>query len=179
MDDYHTQLALSKLPPRQKTVTQPQNIDSDKTLVKEYVLNAVEIVDPLDDDIDITRVMDTLFKRHVSSPVQVSDLKKARLGATIMRKDRVFAKLLLALNGGTLVSDEQLREASRREALMATMESGWGSSQACDFPEYMSKLLLLSVGVPPEVLPKDKPMSSHVKNAIDHAWKTACKAFGW
>lgn len=182
MDDFETNTILSKLPPRVHVASAARTHDYSSTVVESYVQNAVMRVDPLDPDDEImTSVMDALFAARVLMPVSVSDLKRLRLPQAVRKQPRIFARLLVTLNGSDepLVTPVQLRIAAERETALRGTSTGWGSSDAHDFTDYTSNLLLKSVGVAEELLPPAKSVPALTKSQIDAAFEQAAAYFQW
>lgn len=147
-----------------------------------YVRDVVEAVEPFaPEDPVVNTVMEALFNAKVTCPVLLENLKAVKLSAAIKKIPRLYARLLVTLNGSglPLVSPAKLKEAAGRENAIRGTTAGWGSAEAFDHVGYTSGLLLKSVGVSEDVLPPIKSVPSSVKSQIDAAFKRACLYFGW
>lgn len=181
MDDFETLTILSKLPPRVRDESVPCTTDFTATVIENYVREFVEPIEPFaHDDAILEPVLEALYNNRVTCPVRLADLKQVKLSAAVRAIPRIYARLLVTLNGPmSLITPSQLREAANRERALRTTEHGWGSCEAHEHLGYTSKLLLLSVGVAEELLPSIKSVPSLVKSNIDMAFKKACLFFGW
>ena len=195
MEEYNTRNLLSKLPPRCDEGNGNGNkdrnggkvvnatIDYSNTVVEAFTRDSVERVqDMLEANEDVFSVMAQLHAAAVSFPVRICDLKRVKLPAALRREKRVYAKLLQVLNGpGTsLVTPQQLAVAAARERAIAKHDFGWGSAEAItNYSGYISKLLLQSVGVDVDVLPKVKSVPASIRAQIDDAWGKACFYYSW
>ena len=188
MEDYNTLLLLSKLPPRDKEplLGAAKVLDYSSTVVEAFIRDAVERLPlnemPVISVEDIESIMDQLHAAAVSFPVKISQLKRIKLPVPLKREKRIYACLLRTLNGpGTrFITPQQTVLAADRERAIAGNDFGWGSSEAITtYPGYISKLLLQSVGVDLELLPKTKSVPAAIKAQIDAAWGKACLYHSW
>jgi len=154
------------------------------TAVEQYVRDVVEHPDPLPEGV-LLPVMKALAELGVSPPVSAVHLAVALrgMGPTAVTLPATypnyFARALKALNGPdwTLVPKDVLTTASVRERVIASSRKGWGTSSP---PVYATCFrLLVSAGLPYDLLPPYKKLPVAVRTPLDHTWHEACKVFGW
>jgi hypothetical protein len=178
---------LARLPVRDRHV-QAEVIDYSRTVVEAYVRDVVETVLPIPSaETVLACVLQGLVARSINPPVRAHDL------ADVLNKDvpaelknqwsvqyaPMMGRMLRTLNGPAypLVPADILKEAAQKEEQVSTLSTGWGH---CDVPTYATAYrLLVSSGLPPDVLPPYKSLPAVCRERVINAWAAACKHFGW
>ena len=180
---------LAKLPPR--SVAAPAiplsgDVDYTSTAVATYVRDVVEAVAPLPNDV-VADVMEALCAARIAPPVSPSALAtilkgmytNAKLTALFKAHAPLVPRMLKTLNGRAfaLVPPDILAEAARRERLISTTAAGWG---VADPPAHATAYrLLVSSGLPPELLPPYTILPAGQRVRLSAAWAAAAAQFGW
>ena len=186
MDLLEEEELLAQLPPREPPPR--SQIDFSSTAVEAYVREQLEVQPEIPDAEEaLAPVLEALVRRRVQPPVSIADV------AAVLRDDlsaavvaQLFAafppflpRCMKALRGPEfkLVPAELLAEAAARERLVSTLAKGWGH---CDVPPYATAYrLLVSCGLPPELLPPYKTLPPGMRGRVVDAWAAAAAHFGW
>ena len=186
MDFWEDEL-LAQLPQRERP---PQGVATDfsTTAVEAYVREHVETVAevPAAETV-LAPVLEALVRRRMPpplTPANVVTILNEDLPASIVTHlygmyPPFLPRLLKTLNGPAyrLVPADLLTEAAHREKLMSTLAQGWGH---CDVPAYATAYrLLVSCGLPPDLLPQYKTLPPGMRARVVTAWAAACAHFGW
>jgi hypothetical protein len=132
-------------------------------------------------------VLQGLVTRAIAPPVSVHDLAYVLnndvpadlLNQWSVQYAPMLGRMLRTLNGPAypLVSANILKEAAQKEEQLSTLSTGWGH---CEVPAYATAYrLLVSSGLPPDVLPPYKSLPAVYRERVMDAWASACKHFGW
>lgn len=189
MEQYEDAI-LAKLPPRSRQLVPapPSRTDYTRTAVAAYVRDFVETITPVAaDESFVQDVMEALCAQGLPPPVTPSTLAvilkglytNARLNALFRAHAPLIPRLLKTLNGSAyaLVSPEILAEASAREVAMSTTAAGWG---VADPPVHATAYrLLVSTGLPEDLLPIYTILPAGIRVRLSAAWAAACAQFGW
>ena len=187
MEQYEDAI-LAKLPPRGPYVTQPSRTDYTSTAVAAYVRDVVETMTPIAADASFLQdVMEALCRQGLPPPVAPSILAavlkglytNARLNALFRAHAPLIPRLLKTLNGRAyaLVSPDILAQACAREVAMSTTAAGWGVAEP---PVHATAYrLLVSAGLPEELLPVYTILPAATRVRLSAAWSAACAQFGW
>jgi hypothetical protein len=188
MEQYEDAI-LAKLPPRPaRNPTPPTRIDYTTTTVAAYVRDVVETMTPVPaDESFVQDVMEALCAQGLPPPVTPSTLAavlkglytNARLNALFRAHAPLIPRLLKTLNGKAyaLVPADILAEASARELAMSMTAAGWGVAEP---PVHATAYrLLVSSGLPEELLPVYTILPGGARVRLSAAWAAACAQFGW
>lgn len=165
------------------------------TPIEEYINDIIEPLDDTEtsfdaDTFDWLPLMAAIQKaqaEHSSASVSWRALHSAldsleqmknckRMAQQLRRRMRPLMRFLNG-PGATFIPQVIVREAVAREDAVASLERGWGISEP---PQYATvHRILLSCGVPEDLLPKYKPLPWGVFVPLQSAWQAACAHFHW
>jgi hypothetical protein len=185
--DFLEEEVLAALPPRERPPL-GQSVDFSSTSVEDYVAKYVEVQEPIANAEQVLApLLQALLARRLPPPLAPAEV------ASVLTKDlpdsvvsnffRVYPpflpRVLKTLNGPAynIVPLDMLAAAAGRERAISTLTTGWGH---CDVPQYATAYrLLVSVGLPPDLLPPYKTLPTGMRGRVVAAWAAACKHFGW
>ena len=161
------------------------------TSVETYVRDIVEMQAPFEEDgmhqAFIDEVMAALFAAGVSPPVSAVELARTlqaafpagTLATEFGPEVDFLPRMLKTLNGPAfqLVPPSILAEAAARERAVSSTTQGWGVSEPP--PAATAYRLLVSCGLPPDLLPPYKTLPPGIRGALMQAWTTTCRTFNW
>ena len=176
---------MAKLPAREARLPAAA-VDYTTAAVAAYARDVVEAVEDLDGDV-VADVMEALCAQRIAPPVAPSALAavlkgmytNAKLTALFKAHAPLIPRMLKTLNGRAyrLIPPSILAEAVRREEHMSMTAQGWGVAEP---PAHATAYrLLVSAGLPPELLPPYTSLPAGARARIAAAWTAACAQHGW